>query len=336
MVKVWIFGAGQMVTVEKINKGIICYHSNPPIHISQYYNYCLQLLKNKLFEIEKPVNIIFGLIKYKFNNKNLVLKIDIQCEHTLVKNGGRGVKKKYFGKVKTDDGDQYLVRIDKYEYLKDLDLIIDYSIPNLINIAESGYFEEYRKKTMVVSPLMYKVNYDSTYKNDTITLFSDNMSVRRNRFLEEIKKRGINCINVNNCYSELDLLSIYKNTKILVNVHQTCHHHTFEELRVLPALSNGVIVISESVPLKEKIPYGEFIVWSNYEDLTDTIIEVQSNYVGYYDKIFGNKKLESLLLKMRENDNNNLNILRSIIGTASAPKSILRQFREMNYFRKKL
>lgn len=311
----------QKVTIEKINESTICYDSNPPIHISEYYNYCVKLLKNKLFEIREPINIIFGLINYKFNNENLVLKIDIQCEHTLVKDGGRGVTNKYFGKVKTDEGDCYLVRIDKYDYLKNLDLVIDYSIPNIVNISESGYFDEYAKKTINISPLMYELNFDNTHKTNTITLFTNNFSDRRNLFLTEINKKKITCINVDNCYSGLDLIDRYKTTKILVNVHQTDHHHTFEELRILPALSNGVIIISETVPLKEYIPYSDYIVWSKYNDLTDTIKDVQNNYKKYYEKIFGNKNLELLLLKMGEINNNNLDIITIIIKKASQKNS---------------
>ena len=88
----------------------------------------------------------------------------------------------------------------------------------------------------------------------------------------------------------------------MVNVHQTDHHHTFEELRVLPALLNGVIVISEDVPLKEKIPYSEYIIWVEYDKLSETTLDVYNNYLEYYDKIFKQGNLKEILTNMEINN----------------------------------
>jgi hypothetical protein len=93
---------------------------------------------------------------------------------------------------------------------------------------------------------------------------------------------------------------VYKNSKVLVNVHQTDHHHTFEELRVLPALLNGVIVVSEDVPLKEKIPYSDYIVWASYDNIAQTVKDVSNNYEYYFNKIFTNSKLMECIKKMQD------------------------------------
>ena len=98
------------------------------------------------------------------------------------------------------------------------------------------------------------------------------------------------------------LINESQKNKILINVHQTDHHHTFEELRVLPALLNGVIIISEDVPLKDKIPYNEFIIWSDYDKIVDKVKEVYENYEFYYNKIFVNSNLSEILMSMTENN----------------------------------
>ena len=82
---------------------------------------------------------------------------------------------------------------------------------------------------------------------------------------------------------------------------------TFEELRVLPALLNGVIIISENVPLKEKIPYSEYIIWVEYEKLAETTLEVYNNYLEYYDKIFTQGNLKEILTNMEINNSNVFN-----------------------------
>jgi len=292
-----------MIRIESIGENNIAYITNPSIHVMEYYNYCLNLLKKKLSESNKPINIIFGNINHNFNNGNLTIKTDIQYEHTLVKDGGRGVSEKIFGNVKHDNG-FYLVRIDNYNYLSKLDFILEYSIPNIINITESNHFNDYSKKIINIAPLLYDIDFNKTNKVDTITLFTDTKNVRRNKLLNEN-----NWINVDDCYTNNDLIARYKTTKILVNVHQTDHHHTFEELRILPALSRGVVIVSEDVPLKEYIPYHEFIVWSSYNNLTKTVIEVQDNYEYYYNKLFKNGNLDLLLYKLSESNYNNLNII---------------------------
>jgi hypothetical protein len=301
-----------MIRVENVKSSKICYDDEPSKHIKEYYNYCYKLLKKKLYEIDEPINIIFGPYNYNFNDGVTVIKVDIQCEHTLVKDGGRSVTNKVFGKIPTGSGDFYLVRIDKFEYFNSLDVILEYSIPNIINVSKSDQLNDFSYKMINIAPLLYDLNFDNTNKTDIITLFTNNVSDRRNKFLFDIKNMGINHINVDNCYSTNDIINTYNKTKILINVHQTDHHHTFEELRVLPALSRGVIIISESVPLKDEIPYGDYIIWSEYDDLINTIIDVQNNYEEYYNKLF-NFELNELLFNLGNKNNENLNIIKKYV-----------------------
>lgn len=296
-----------MINVRQIKNSQICYEANPSHYIAEYYNYCLGLIQNELHRIEIPLNIIFGNLNWNFDNQNRVLKIDIQYEHTLVREGGRSVDKKYIGSTPTGDGDYYLVRIDRFDYLNGLDIVIEYSVPNMVNISESGYFNDFFTKLTNIAPLIYDdLNLDATHKKHTITLFSNNASPRRANFTNIVEAKKINCININNCFTASDLKNVYEASRIMVNVHQTDHHHTLEELRVLPAILNGVIVISEEVPLVEKIPYGDSIVWSTYENLAETTLEVQNNYEHFYQKIFTDK-LSKTLLSLKQSNVKSLN-----------------------------
>ena len=93
---------------------------------------------------------------------------------------------------------------------------------------------------------------------------------------------------------------VYDASAILLNIHQTPHHHTLEEMRILPALMRGVVVISEIVPLAETVPYSSFIVWSSINDLPATITDVLTNYETYFDRFFGpESKLPCILTAMR-------------------------------------
>jgi hypothetical protein len=90
------------------------------------------------------------------------------------------------------------------------------------------------------------------------------------------------------------LQNILKNTKILINIHQTPHHHTCEELRILPALECGVIVISERSPLNELIPYNNLIIWADYDDIIEKTKEVKENYDFFHNKIFSKENMTLL------------------------------------------
>lgn len=178
-------------------------------------------------------------------------------------------------------------------------MIIDYSNSNFENIFQSYRFEEFIKKVVVIHPLIYDINFDRFKKSDIITLFSLDNNQRRLHVYNKLNSLKCPYKNVTNIFSKNDILELYKKTKILINVHQTEHHDTLEELRVLPALLNGVLIISEKSALTEYIPYNEYIIWCDYQNLKDTVEEVYNNYDYYYNKIFINNNLRNILDKMR-------------------------------------
>ena len=83
-----------------------------------------------------------------------------------------------------------------------------------------------------------------------------------------------------------------KKTKILINIHQTDHHDTIEELRILPAIQCGVIVISEISPLSELVHYHPYIIWTSYDTILDKANEVLENYDEYHKSIFTENTIE--------------------------------------------
>lgn len=288
--------------VEKINNNFICYTDTQVIHTREYYNYIVGLLKEWLSKDDVSLNVIFGNYFFDFKNNNKTLKIDIQCEHTLVKEGGRSVNDKIYGSIKNVDG-HYLVRIDKFDYLNSLDYVIEYSLPNVENIRSCGKFQNFLSKMIYISPLLYPPNFGGD-KSKVITLFDSKSNLRRMSILSQMGRLNIDYDTITDCFSSNCLMDLYGKTKIMVNIHQTDHHHTFEELRVLPALLNGVIIVSEDVPLKEKIPYHDFIVWSDYDNIANKTLEVINNYDLYYDKIFKNAKLMNILNDMKNKNQN--------------------------------
>lgn len=83
-----------------------------------------------------------------------------------------------------------------------------------------------------------------------LTTFINPDEPRRNALIQKIKNTSLKHSNINNCFEKEKLKKLYQHTKVMINIHQT-DHHTFEELRVLPALQCGVIVICEKSDQKE-------------------------------------------------------------------------------------
>lgn len=296
----------------------LAYNPRHTRFIRAYYLYCVDLVTQSFYRQGHPLNLVFGDYPDAFDNGLPTLRIDLQFEHSLVKPGGRDSFGALPGKIPIQGGkDRYLVRLDRYDYLRQLDLVIEYSRPNLVNIEASGRFEDYLRRTILLHPLFYAPEFGHRPRHlELITLFADTRQPRRRAFLERSQDAGLQVMNVNHIYDQERLRRLYLDTKILINVHQTDHHHTFEELRVLPALLCGVVVISEEVPLKEEIPYSSYILWCDYEKLVERVRWVQNHYADYYRKIFGDPALIELIDRMREHNLDQAELAAQRLGAA--------------------
>lgn len=287
-----------MLYVCNINDSYLCYHSEYTYYVNDYYQMIVELIKSFLNKESLKINITL-CAHYNFNNNNKTVNININFEHTLLKQIDNVHHEHYpIGKVKEKDNDKfYLVKIENLNTLYQSDIIIDYSIPNIHNvkISEISGLYEFSKKHIYISSFIY----DSIFIKDNRNIFTLTTFIydkpRRTKILNEIKVK-INHININNCFDKTNLQKLYKNTKILLNIHQTDDHHTFEELRVLPALQCGVIVICETSPLNEMIPYNDYIIWADYDNIVDKLIEVAHNYDYYYDLIFCQEHVKKVKL----------------------------------------
>jgi len=292
--------------IDKIGNSYIFYNKNHDISIREYYLYNVNLIKNVLKELDCSINIVLGGYHTNFNNNNKTYRIDIQFEHTLVKEGGRSVTDIIRGDIFVPNSDdKYLIRIDKYDYYRSLDLVIEYSEPNIKNISTSPQFEQYIENVIYIAPFIYKPEFPENRQNDSITLIGDINQERRKMFLNNIKNTDLNFKNIRDVFDKTELQKIYQNTKVLINIHQTDHHHTFEELRVLPALLCGTIILSEDVPLKEHIPYSEFIVWSDYSGIIYNLRKIINNYDEYFN-VFKKSETFDKFLKIEQDNYDNM------------------------------
>ena len=298
--------------VENIHNNCILYNTNSDVIIKNYYLYVANLCRVVLYKQGNlGLNLILGDYHYDFGNTNRLVKIEMNYEHTLVKPGGRHTHDAPSGNIKIPSNlryqtaeENYLVRICEYEKVNKNDIVVDYSNPNIVNVKESGsLLEEFYNKLIYVSPILYDCDVSlRTRRLNCITTFISLQQPRRAKLLENILHSGISHLNIKNCFTSDTLQQLYFDTKIIINIHQTDEHHTLEELRVLPALLCGVIVICEESPLKQHVPYSHFIVWTTYENIIETVKNVQENYDRYYNKLFISSDFKDVIETMK-NDN---------------------------------
>lgn len=292
--------------------------------LREYYNYVTELLIESIMGLPlstPATTFILAIPDYYSYSKTSVKKIAFQVEHTLVKPGGRGAESALLGKTKIPDTeDFYTIRIQNLPELIQNDLIIEYSRPNIKHIRDSKLFNDYLYKVCLITPTLYKVNTSQISNTDrkinTITLFRDINQPRRKKFLEDLKANQIEFENINNVFENLN--QIYLNTKILVNIRQTDHHDTLEELRILAALRCGVIVISEDAPLKEYTRYNQFIIWGSLENLPTIIHDVQSNYENYHKMIFSRRFYQRMSFLELSNSKSLTKSLTLLVSDANA------------------
>jgi len=303
------------IVLKSIKKSNICYDNNPIHYVKDYYNYVISLIEKILLIEDININIIVGNHSYIFKNNNKILHINLNYEHTLVKKGNRDSENVPIGKIliNNSNSEYYRVRICNFKQLNKADIIIEYSNPNIINIKESTLFDSFYQKIIYIAPLLFdnltldNLTLNNNFRNiNCLTTFINIYEPRRLSLLNNITHNNICHLNVNNCFDYNDLQNLYKNTKILINIHQTDHHHTCEELRILPALQCGVIVICEESPLKEQIPYNQYILWCDYDNLIEKIKYVEENYDEIYKQIFINSNIKKDLDLLQENNIQNL------------------------------
>ena len=267
---------------------------------SEYVNYigemCVEILKRNNIDI----NLIIGSpVKnfIEFNNNNKSVHVHTHLEHSLIQKGNKEDENNYLvSKTLDENGDPYYVHVHHAIKFPFQDIVIQYSIPNMHHIQNSGLFDDIAKKSIYIAASLYKEecwNIKEGRDISILTTFSRDIP-RRLNLIDLIKEQGLPHKNVTGVYKKEELAEVYKKTKVLLNIHQIDTQKTFEELRVISALQCGVIVISENSALNHLIPYNHLIIWSSYENIVEKTKEVLENYDEYHEKIFGNNNASIL------------------------------------------
>ncbi|CAE7251151.1 unnamed protein product [Symbiodinium natans] len=188
-------------------------------------------------------------------------------------------------------------------------ILVEYAMPNMVAIREARVLPpQVIDAILYVPPLIYDLFPKRSGRDPAMpittwrpyTLTGRHGRNRRSKLLKRFKKHNISTQNLLGLEDgTLELQEVLRHTAIMLNVHQTEEFHTIEELRILPAILCGVVVISEVVPYMSDIPWRSFVVWTTMEKFPETVKEVQANFDAVWDSKFGTRsKLPAVLAAM--------------------------------------
>ena len=281
---------------ERVGDALLTHNPRHTVYVRAYHRYCVELFRDALHRHPATLQFVFG--DYPPADSALPLRrVAFQIEHTLVKPGGSDAEGAPPSRTPLPDRDGvYLARLLHRPTLAAADLIIEYSHANLRHLQDSGDFNDLLAKTILIAPLLHEPCFRRDGRDlPALTLFSDAGAGRRGRWLAAAQSGGLPIRNLKRCFDSTALQAQYRRTRVLVNLRRSDHHDTIEELRILPALQSGVIVVSEDGPLRHTLPYADFIVWAKHDDLIERSADVLRNYDAWHARIFADPALPRVL-----------------------------------------
>ena len=276
---------------------------SPPKHIREYYEYCLHSLldcANHVSE-DKHFQLLWSPGGLNPRNPNQALPtVLLQVEQTIVAEGGRDIGQAPLSRVQLPGSNtQYYARLPgNLNMFAKAAAVIDYSLPNIANILDSELREYYKEKAFYIAPLRradYKTPRFSPKRNTRVltVMTKPARNERRAIVLDSLESQGVKFRHVRNRFKTLSRLR--KSHRLLLNLGQTSHHHTFPELRILPALLDGMLVLSEDLPCRDEVPYGDYVSFSKTESLGDRLAFLQENYSACWNSVFAPDEFPALV-----------------------------------------
>lgn len=188
------------------------------------------------------------------------------------------------------------------KYPKNLS-IIDYSSSNL------KYYDVKYKKYY----LPYQINYNEIYninKERDICLIGTVDSIPFNRQnIINILKKNFN-IDIVSGFNKIRDAELFK-YKIILNIgYYDNNCRVMETFRCDRCVYNKMIVISDMKDDIENYYLKDYVIFTEYNNIPDKVIEVINNYDEYYNKLFSNfnfKEIEDNLFNMSKNILDKLN-----------------------------
>lgn len=274
---------------------------SPPPHFSEYFGYINSSLAAEMARYPQGQNtrLTYSPGTPASTRQAPERLIVVQIEQTLVAPGGRNSEDAPSGSFRLPCGDGfYLARLEGDSRLfREAVAVIDYSQANIENVLGSRLRYLYQNRVFHIFPVLgppAKLHRAGLRDNRRVltVMSKPKPADRRSMILSGLAAEGIKFRHVRENFT--NVYREYARHGVLLNLNQTNHHHTLAELRVLPALLQGTIVVSEPAAVLEHVVYSDMIIFSQPEDLALTLKKVERNHGSLWKSIFLSSKNKNL------------------------------------------
>lgn len=287
----------------KIGRSRLWLLKSVPQHIALYYEYCASGVASQLQESRSRRDVYLCFAKHVARLPAGAWTIVLQVEQTILAPTHPQDDAEESSLPFENTTQHYLARLlgprRGYEAAS---RIIDYSKANIEHIQNSNLSYLYEGKAFYIAPLLGNENNAAGPKNppSVKTMFGSPNLGRRSQLIRNLRDANLEPQNILN-YD--DYSQAFEDCAILANYRQFSHFRTVEELRILPALLNRVVVVSESSPYQESIPYRKFVRFAGPDSFLKEISKVFSNYESAWEELFGQDSGFSDVVNQLHKDN---------------------------------
>ena len=184
-----------------------------------------------------------------------------------------------------------------------------------ITYSKNIYYVNLEQLTMDGSHSQYNFlqKVIDIYKNKNINLLDyseGNISILKNYNIQSLYLPYQ--VNYDEIYTNCNLIgdpqlwgetrdNILFKSKILANIHhREFDYNILEEIRITRCILNKIIIISEYSLEYEKYPLKKYVIFVDYNDMTNKIIDVIDNYEKYYNELYNNFDIDIIDNQLKE------------------------------------
>lgn len=234
------------------------------------------------------VNIIKGIVILIDNNS--VIHFTDDNNYIFIKE----IDDKLFNYI--ENNNVYLINTEQLSSIINQQSINKY--PKQLNIIDymSSNLKYYDNKyTKYLLP--YQINLNEIYNFDKqkdvgIIGVSCNIPFNRQNVINLLKEQNIN-VDIITGWNNTRDIELFK-YKIILNIGFHDSYKIMESFRCDRCVYNKIIVISDTKEDIHDYYLKDYIIYTNYQNIHDTTIEVLNNYDYYYNKLFSNFTLENI------------------------------------------
>lgn len=176
--------------------------------------------------------------------------------------------------------------------------IIDYSIENINLIKENLLYIPYQYNKTEIKLLENLNNTEKIYD----IVFIGCLSERRKKICQELEKKGIKILYVDNKFGIERDKEVVKG-KILLNLHFSEEYNIYESFRCDRWIFSKMMVISENSLNNDILDISDLIIFTDYDNIVNRVVKVVNNYSKYLNRFLKKHKenIEKISMQREKN-----------------------------------